>query len=91
MPPKDWRPPKKIKFASQEELGYYETWVAEIIQVMCDVTGEPKPIFISDESMIGDMPPEDEDLKKMADILGIEIDGEDLIVDLAKRLKKSRE
>lgn len=89
--PKDWKPPKKIEFASQEELGYYETWVAEIIQVMCDVTGEPEPWYISDGSLIGDMPPEDEDLKKMAEILGIEIQGTDRIVDLAKRLKKSRE
>lgn len=88
---KEWKPPKKIVFASQKELGYYKIWVQEIIQVMCEVTGEPKPLFISDESMIGEMPPEEEDLKKMGEILGIEIRARDLIVDLAKRLKKSRE
>ena len=88
---KDWKPPKKVVFASQTELGYYQPFVDEIIKVMCEVTGEPEPLFISDESMIGDMPPEEEDLKKMAKILEIPIKPTDFILDLAKRLKKSRE
>jgi hypothetical protein len=89
--PKDWKPPKKFVFASAKELGYYQPWVDEIIQVMCDVTGEEKPLFISDESMIGDMPLEKEDLKKMSEILGIPVKPTDFILDLAKSLKKSRE
>jgi hypothetical protein len=90
--PKRWKPPKKVVFASDKELGYYQPWVGEIIQTIRDVTGEPLDfLFISDQSMIGDMPPEDEDLKKMAKILGIPIDGHDLILDLTKQLKKSME
>jgi hypothetical protein len=88
--PKD-KLPKKFVFASDKELGYYQPWVDEIIQVMCDVTGEEKPIFISDESMVGDLPLEEEDLKKMSKILGIKVQPTDFFLDLAKSLKKSRE
>lgn len=83
--------PKKFEFAETTEIEYLSIWVDEIMDVMCRVCGCEPPIFISDQSLIGDMPPEDEELKKMAEELGIPIDGRDLIIDLAKRLKKSRE
>lgn len=83
--------PKKYEFASTTEIDYYKVWVDEIVRAMCDVTGEPEPLFISDLSIIGDMPPEEPELKKMSEILGIKINANDLVLDLAKRLKKSRE
>ena len=82
---------KKYEFASTTEIDYYKLWVDEIVSVMCQVTGEPEPIFLSDLSMIGDLPPEEKELKEMAEILGIKIAPSDFVVDLAKCLKKSRE
>ena len=73
---------KKIELASDERIGYLQTWVDQVMEAVC-----PEYIFISDESSIGDFPPEDEDLPRISKELGVDVKLTDLIVDVAQRMK----
>lgn len=73
---------KKIEFASDERIGYLQTWVDQIMGAIC-----PEYLFISDESGIGDFDVEDEDLPRLSKELGVPVKLGDLIVDVAQRMK----
>jgi len=81
---------KKIVFAPTTEVEYLHIWVDEICDAMQDLCECGAPIFISDLSMIGDMA-EDEEIKAVGERLGIPVKYDDLIIDVAKKLKKARE
>ena len=86
------KPPKKIVFASQTEIGYLQIWVDEIVEAISQTTGCGAPLFLSDESEIGHSPLEsEEDYKKLSDILGFKVGPEETYVEVAKKLKKLRE
>lgn len=73
---------KKIEFASDKRISYLQTWVDQVMEVVC-----PEYLFISDESSIGDFPLDEEDLPRLRKELGVDVKLTDLIVDVAQRMK----
>jgi hypothetical protein len=78
----------KLKFAEDEGLGYLSTYTDRILEALKEVTGI-EPMFISDETSIDHFPLEEGDLKKMSEILGVEVKENDLFPDIAKRMKNA--
>jgi hypothetical protein len=77
---------KKIEFASDDRVGYLQTWVDQVMEVVCRISGINMVAFVSDESMIGDFTDEGDD-QKISKELEVEASDTDYIVDVAQRLK----
>lgn len=78
----------KLQFAESEGLDYLSDYTDRILEALKEVTGID-PMFISDETEIGHFPFEDGDLKRMSEILGVEVKEDDLFTDVAKRMKNA--
>ena len=78
---------KKIKFASQKKLVKLDEFVERVMRVVVKISKIPNSYFISDMSSIGDFPIEKKDLPKLKKMLGVKVDLDDYIIDVAKKLK----
>lgn len=81
--------PKKIEYGSCTEVDYYWIWIEEVLKAFGKVSGS-EPLLITDLSIIGEIL-EDDEVEAIAKELGIPVKPHDLFIDVAKRLKKSRE
>lgn len=73
---------KKIEFAGASRISYLEPWVDQIMSVIC-----PEYLLISDLSAIGDFEVEEEEMPRLAKEFGVPVKPQDLIVDVAQRMK----
>lgn len=80
---------KKIEFAPDDRIGYLQVWVDQAMEVICRLSGIPGYVFISDESSVLDFPLEEKDLSRLSKELGVEVKRDDLIVDVAQRMKNA--
>ena len=76
----------KLEFAPQEGLEYLSMFTERVLDALKEATGI-RPFFTSDESSIGDFELEEKDLKKMSELLGVLVKSDDLLIDIAKRMK----
>ena len=84
---KDAARKKKIKFASQKKLAKLDEFVERVMRVVVKISKIPNFYFISDISSIGDFPIKKKDLPKLKKMLGVKVDLDDYIIDVAKRMK----
>jgi hypothetical protein len=77
--------PIEFRLAPQDGVNCFPDEVDEIMKML-----EIEPLFISDESAVYDFYLEDEIVEKASKSLGIPINENDLIVDIARRLFKHR-
>jgi len=83
-------PRPNFEFAPQDDIETLTIWVGEILEALSKVMEAPRAMFISDESHVGDFCLNDAEREKLQKLLGVEVNDEDLIADLARRIKKQR-
>jgi 5,10-methylene-tetrahydrofolate dehydrogenase/methenyl tetrahydrofolate cyclohydrolase len=76
----------EIAFASTESIEYLSTFTDMVMEAIEKVTGI-RGAWISDESMVADFPIEEVELAQLNDLLGVKVDIDDTIVEVAKRLR----
>ena len=77
----------RVKFASQKKLVKLDEFVERVMRGVVKISKIPNSYFISDMSSIGDFPIEKKDLPKLKKMLGVKVDLDDYIIDVAKKLK----
>lgn len=83
-------PRPNFERAPQDDIESLSLWVGEIMEALSKVMESPRGMFISDESHVGDFSLGEAEREKLQKLLGVEVNDEDLIADLARRLKKHR-
>jgi hypothetical protein len=78
----------EFQMADQRLVDYLATYVELVMKAIEKTTGV-KGAWISDESSIGDFPIDDKGLTLIEKELGLPVQYEDRIVDIAKRLKNT--
>lgn len=73
---------KDLEFAPDDRVGFLQSWIDQIMRVVC-----PEYLYISDLSMIGDFEVDEEDMPMLQAELGVPVKLDDLVVDVAQRLK----
>jgi hypothetical protein len=76
----------EFQLAGQDSVDYLATYVDFVMKAIEKTTGV-KGAWVSDESSIGDFPVEDKELALIEKELGLSVQYEDKIVDIARRLK----
>lgn len=76
----------EIKFASTESVEYLGTFTDMVMEQIYQTTGI-EGAWISDMSSIGDFIDDDTQLAALSEALGIEVDYQQTIVEVAKRLR----
>lgn len=79
-----------FEFAPQDEIDKLSIFVGDIIRALSSVMDAPPAMYVSDESKIGDFCLEPEELEKLSKKLGVPMKDEDLIIDVAQRMRKIR-
>jgi hypothetical protein len=80
---------KKIEFSPDDRIGYLQIWVDQVMEAICRVSGIPDYVYISDESVVDHFPVEKKDLAVLEKDLGVPVKLNDLIVDVAQRMKNA--
>ena len=79
----------KFKFAPDTELGYLSLFKDRILDALEEVSGI-RPFFVSDMTSMGDFGEVGKkELAEMSDILGVPVKEDDLLIDIAKRMKNA--
>ena len=77
----------KFKFAPDTELGYLSLFKDRILDALEEVSGI-RPFFISDMSSLGDFEEVGQkERAEMSELLGVSVKKDDLLIDIAKRMK----
>lgn len=76
----------KLQFASTESVEYLSTFTDMVMEEIYRIA-EIGSAWISDESCVGDFISEDQELSDLSISLGVSIQYNDTIVDVAKRLR----
>ena len=76
----------EIQFAPTESVEYLSTFTDMVMEQIYHITGI-EGAWISDMSSVGDFMETDVDLAALNESLGVPIDFQDTIVDVAKRLR----
>jgi DnaJ-class molecular chaperone len=78
----------QLKIAESVGLEYLSDYTDRILEALEEVTGI-NTVFATDETAMSDFFIEEDDLKKISEILGVEVKDNDLLFDIAKRMKNA--